>query len=695
MTILLSIFIRCNLDFLIIYFFLLFILSKIYSGGKTMYPEFPKVDATLKEALELLKTEKTMKDVFHSYLRNKNKIAVEYINDRGRIKHYKYKKLIQNAKNDASIINELLEGVAKNQTIVLKAQNSPKWVELFWAILMCGFKPLLVDARTPKENTINLIKQGKAVAIVTDDMYQYPVKKIGVDDVAEEKPFSGFEPTWENEVIFCSSGTTGDVKMMVYNGENIIHQICASIEMSKETKDLMYPDSMGKIKILAMVPFHHIFGFVAVFLWFSFYGKILVFPASNTPGDLQYICQKTGVTHIFSVPLLWDSTAKSLLRKAEMAGPERQALLQKMMAYNTGKMNKEEAGLAASNIVRKKVQNAIFGSKVRYCISGGGFLSQETLNTINGIGYKLYNGYGMTELGVTSVELSPDVNIRLLGSIGRPLHGVEYKIIEGGELVVKSPITHVREIIGGVERPASLDEEGYFHTGDIAEVDERGEYYLRGRIKDIIVNADGENIFPDELEIYFKDLPHVIHLCVLGIAKKNSKDEDVALVLELDNQVTDEDIEKIKEEVKGIKLPHGVKIANVFLSKGKLPLANNMKVKRFAIKKAIEAKTGEYLPIDKKDEDNTFEGFTDEVIKEILEPMRELFSKVLILPKFKIADDANWINDLGGDSMSYVELVRDAQDYFGIEFPEETLGVMATVNDFTIEVAKLKKMKKK
>ena len=73
--------------------------------------------------------------------------------------------------------------------------------------------------------------------------------------------------------------------------------------------------------------------------------------------------------------------------------------------------------------------------------------------------------------------------------------------------------------------------------------------------------------------------------------------------------------------------------------------------------------------------------------------MRDLFSKVLILPKFKIQDDANWINDLGGDSMSYVELVKEAQDYFGIEFPEDKLGVMASVNDFTAEVAKIKKIK--
>ena len=661
-----------------------------------MYPEYGKVNAFLAQAEMLMKTEMKMKDIFESLKRNGSNRAAEFFNDRGKIKHYNYKKLVKNSYDYASILNDILGNQEKTGPIILKAANSPHWIELFWAILMCGYKPLLIDARTPKDNVINLANQSKAVAIISDDMYRYPIKKVFVEDVTEEKALPGFTPTWEDEVIFCSSGTTGEVKMMVFNGKNLCHQVCASLDMPKETKDLMYPKNMGKLKILAMIPFHHIFGFVAVFLWFTFYGKTLVFPASNTPGDLLYICRKRGVTHVFSVPLLWDSLAQQLLRKVAMQGEEKQKIINNMIAYHTGKMDKKEAGIAASNIALHKVQKMLLGSKVRYCISGGGFLSSETLNTINGIGYNLYNGYGMTELGVTSVELSPDVKVRLDASIGHPLHGVSYKILENGELTVKSPITHIREIIGGKEKAVELDDEGYFKTGDIADIDERGEYHLRGRIKDIIVNADGENIFPDELEIYFKDLDHVNNLSVLGIKKGGkSFDEDVCLVLELDNQVSDEDIRLIKERVHMTKLPHGVKIHQIYLAKGKLPLANSMKVKRFVIKKAIEADTGEYVPIDKPTESREKVVFDEKITKEILEPMRELFSKVLILPKFKIADDANWITDLGGDSMSYVELVKEVQDYFQIEFPENLLGQMATVNDFTTEVAKLKKSAKK
>ena len=657
-----------------------------------------KVTQFLNTASDLFKTSRRMEDIFYMTMKNNSKkVAVQYINSKGKIKKYRYFRMRSHAYELASALSQYLIQQPKNRPIILKVANSPHWGEMFWAILMCGYKPLLIDARTSKDGAIHVAEMSKALAIITDDVYQYPIMKISISDLVEEKHHYSFTPTWENEVIFSSSGTTGDVKLMVFNGENLCNQICCSLDMGKETEDIMYPDKMGKVKILAMIPFHHIFGFVAVFLWYTFYGKTIVFPSSNAPSDIQYICQKVGITHVYSVPLFWDSLAQGVMRKAAMEGPQKQEILDKMIGYNTGKIDKSQAGIAASKVAKDTVQRKLLGNKVRFCISGGGFLSRETLTQINGLGYNLYDGYGMTEIGVTSVELSKEVETRLKGRIGHPLHGVEYKIdgnAQSGELLVKSPTIHIREIINGVEGPATLTPDGYFRTGDIAEADSTGGYYLKGRIKDIIINPDGENIFPDELEIYFKELPCVQQLCVLGYSPERNNIEKIALVLELDNKATEDDIKNIKDQVKEItpNLPHKVKIDGIFLSRGKLPLANNMKVKRFVIKKALEENSKEYLPIDNKKEVKTFEGFDQKVIESILIPMREIFSKVLILPTFKIEDDAHWINDLGGDSMSYVELIRDVQDHFQIEFPEELLsGQMATVNDFVYEVAKLKK----
>lgn len=661
-----------------------------------MYPEFEKVNAFIAEASLLNNTKRRMEDIFELTMsRNHKAIAVEYLNVKDKLTHYKYAQLRNNVYKVATTLKSKIGEKKIHSVVALKMANSPLWIESFWAILMAGYKPLLLDARTSKEGTSNLIKQSKAVAIVSDDLYEYDVIKVYKDELLSNG--CNIEPTWEDEVIFCSSGTTGDVKLMVYNGNNISHQICCSLDVSKETKDIVYPKQMGKLKILAMVPFHHIFGFVAVFLWYTYYGKTLVFPHSITPTDIQFVCKKAHVTHVYSVPLFWDSLAKQLTRRLDVADKKKKELVEKMIKYNLGEISKEGAGLSASKIARKKVQNILLGNKIRYCISGGGYLSMDTLKIINGIGYNLYNGYGMTEIGVTSVNLSSNVKDRLDGTIGHAFFGIDYRIDKPhangeGELLVKSGITHIREIIGGVEKKTVLTSDGYFKTGDIALIKD-GKVEIKGRIKDVIINADGENIYPDELEIFFKGLPHVNHLSILGTKKKGSKDENVVLVLETDNEANEKVLSEIQKQVKEIehKLPHGTKISEIYLARNKLPLANNMKVKRFIVKSAIEEESKDFISINKKKETKKFADFDEKTIAEILVPMRAIFSNVLILPEYKIEDDAHWINDLGGDSMNYVELITETQAKFGIEFPEETLGQMACVNDFVYEVAKLKK----
>ena len=666
--------------------------------------EQAKVKEFLGRAEELLKTSMKMEDIFRLTMNNNSKQrAAVYVNDKGKTRHYKYSKMKKHAYQFASVIAQNLYQEKKGLPLVLKLTNCPRWGELFWAILMAGYKPLLIDAKTSKDGTQNLINQAHAIAIITDDAYEYNVLKISINEFIENRLHQSysFATTWENEVIFCSSGTTGDVKLMVFNGYNLCHQICSSLEMGDTTKDLMYPKNMGKINILAMIPFHHIFGFVAVFLWFSFYGKTLVYPPSMSASEIQKLCQKARVSHIFSVPLFWDSLALTIERKVALESPNKQKLFNACVGYRTGKLSREEAGQGATSIVRDTIQRSLLGTSVRYCISGGGYLNNKTATIINGVGYPLYNGYGMTEIGVTSVELSPEVEIRLKGSIGKPLHGVQYKLKprdkkkNEGELFVKSEAIHVREIIAGEEKETTLDEEGYFATGDIAEKDATNNYYIKGRIKDIIINADGENIFPDELELFFKKIEGIKNLCVLGVAIKASQNEDVVLVIEVDNSITDEALKKLEQEALevGKHLPKGTKISKIYLSRNKLPLANNMKVKRYVIKKAIEAKSNDYILLGAKKEMKKFEGFDEETIKSILEPMRDIFSKILILPKLKIEDGAHWINDLGGDSMNYVELVLKVQETFNVTIPEELYGQLTCINDFVEEVAKLKKKK--
>ena len=642
-------------------------------------------------AADLLKTSRHFVNIYQQLMhQNKKNVYAEYSGLNNRIKKYKYSKMDQNVKKYALYLSNKIKKEGTNR-VVLKVANCPSWGEVFWALLMAGFVPVLVDAKLPRENVINLANQAKAIAIIADDNHEYTLNKVRLDNILQNAKEEMSNPSWADEVIFSSSGTTGDAKLMVFNGENFVNQICCSLKMTEESLDIMYPKKVGQIKILAMIPFHHIFGFVAVFLWYTFYGTTLVFPKSNTPSDLLSICQKTGITHVYSVPLFWDSLALSIKRKFAMQSEDKQKLLEKMMAYNLGEMSAEEAGFASKKIVADKIKSMILGKHVRYCISGGGYLSNETSRAINGLGYPLYNGYGMTEVGVTSVELSPDVKQRLLGYIGKPLNGVEYKVNEAdNELLIKSPTIHIREIIAGVEKETVLDN-GYFHTGDIVNKCETG-YMMKGRMKDVIINANGENIFPDELEIYFKDLENVTNLSVLGVVNKDKAlREDIVLVLELDDKTSEEALKELEKTIKDIKLPHDTKIDAIYLAKNRLPMANNMKVKRFAIKKEIENGSNKYVLINSKKVSSKTRKLSEEALTKILPPVRELFSKILVLPTFKIDDEDHWINDLGGDSMNYVELVQELDRTFGIEIAEEKYGKLTCVNDFVEEIARLKK----
>ena len=648
------------------------------------------VSSFLADAANLLNTSRQFSDIYRQIITNNRKnVYAEYFNLNNKIKHYKYQKMDANVKRYAAFLRNKVKA-SDNSRIILKMANSPAWGEMFWAILMSGFVPVLIDAKTPRDNVENLAKQANAVALISDDNHEYGLSKIRVDNILQCSNNGVVENKWANEVVFSSSGTTGDAKLMVFNGENFVHQICCSLDMGKESVDIMYPKKYGKVKILAMIPFHHIFGFVAVFLWYTFYGKTLVFPKSNTPTDILSICQKVGITHVYSVPLFWDSLALSVNRKFAMQSEDKKRLLEKMIGYNLKEIEFKDAGLGANPIVADKVKKMLLGNKVKYCISGGGYLSNETLRTINGLGYPLYNGYGMTEIGVTSVELSQDVKQRLLGQIGHPLHNVEYKIDKENELLVKSPTIHIREIIAGVEKETALDN-GYFHTGDIVALGKDG-YLIKGRMKDVIINANGENIFPDELEMYFKGLPLVNNLSILGtVSKDKALHEDITLVLELDDKATEEGIKELEKTILSIKLPHDSKIDHIYLAKNRLPIANNMKVKRFVIKKEIENGSNKFVLINAKKTSPKTRKFSEDALKNILPVVRQLFSKVLVLPTFKIDDEDHWINDLGGDSMNYVELVQEIDHSFNIEIAEEKYGVLTCVNDFVEEIAHLTK----
>ena len=664
------------------------------------------VSAWMGKTAHLADTAQTMEVLYHEIMeRNPKNPAYLYFDEDNKPKTVSYEEWDKQCHRAASQLHACLDNLEKESIVAIKVKNSPRWPILFWAIVMNGFTPLLLDARLPKENTDNLLRQSGAKALIANDEEEFAVPHLRVNEIFSRNVEGEYKPEFGNHMIFCSSGTTGDAKMMIYEGKNLCAQVLASLNIPSNTADLMYP---SQIRCLAMLPFHHVFGFMVNFLWYTYYGKTLVYPASLATSDLLYACRVGKCTHIFSVPLFWDGVATAVNRMMATQKPGKIDLFTKMVAYHTKKISFKEAGFASSSLVLHTFQKKLLGKQVRYCISGGGYLSPKTQALINGLGYPLYNGWGMTEIGIASVEQSPRVEQRIKGSIGKPFHGIEYKIdsskgevneqgLPTGELMVRSPIIHEEEIIGGKHGKVKL-EDGFFRTGDIAYCDAQGNYYLKGRIKDTIILSNGENVFPDEIEYYFKNVANVRNLACLGAKPKGEAEEAIVLVCEIENGLSEEAIKKIHADIKTINdtLPSEKKVMKVLLSTTPLPMSGSMKVKRFVLKDAIEQGSEEFLDSSgaSKREPVSFEGYDEKDVKETIEAVTKVFSSILMLPASKIDPEAIWNVELGGDSMSYIEMCQALDSTFGITIPEEKYGVLGCVADFAKEILDLQGKKK-
>lgn len=658
---------------------------------QTTYKERQKF---LDSSLLLDKGEKNFENIFKTLIaKNKKKAAALYFDEDDRKRTFTYKELNERVRYISKHLNGAFENYSQDDIIALKIKNSPNWPVLFWAILESGFSVLLVDAKMAKENTENLLKQSGAKAIIASEETAYSVPLFRLNDIisSEEKETHRH---WGNAVLFCSSGTTGDIKIMIMDGENMIAQIQSARVLPKENATFM---PTGPVRILAMVPFHHIFGFVAVFLWYSYYGKTIVYPNSIGSKDVLKALKKGKVTHLYSVPLFWDGIAQKVERSFALKGEKKALLLEKVIASNVGEISKQEAGFYGNKILQKVIQKKVLGTHIVACISGGGYLQKKTLRLLNGLGYPLTNGYGMTEVGVAGVEYSMLAKDILKGSIGKGFGGFEFKLAdvlgakEGeGELLIRSKTIHKAEIVGG-EKRATLFSDGFYRTGDIASIDSDGRIYIRGRIKDTIISSNGENVYPDEIESYFADLPHVLSLASIGL-EENGK-ENIYLIIDLDNTITESELQELKKKIDLINstLPNEKKIFKALISKYPLPMANNMKVKRFALKNELIQNKNAFYDYDKREDSGiSFDGFDEKEVLETMDGVRKIFSKILLLPEFKIGNNDVWNQSLGGDSMTYITMINDINDRFGIEIPTEVYGKIGTVLGFTHEILLLK-----
>ncbi len=644
----------------------------------------PKMQIFFDEANRLLETKRTFKDIFDIQIETWKKRTVFIFEDEKNRPHkVNYAEFGSLSKKYGYALSKKLNA-PKGSFIALKMNNSPKWAYVFWGLLIAGYSPIMINPITLTSDTNRILKESGAKAVINDKEEELLVPSINVNSLELSEELN--PETFGEKIAFCTSGTTGKSRIFVYNSENIVHQIYAAYIMPETTKTIMY--QKPEVRLITIVPFSHIFGFVAVLLWFTFFGRCLVFTKTINPDEIVRMCQKYKVSHIFSVPLFWDRVAKSIRNTLSLESEGRQKLIAKTIAFNNGEISRTEAGFAGSKIVRNKLQKKILGNKVVYCIAGGSALSKDTLRLINGVGYPLYNGYGMTEIGITSVELSPSVIQRNKASVGKPLYDIEYKL-KNGELLVKSPQIHSEILVDGNLEKAILDEEGYFHTGDIASIDEDGYTYIKGKLKDVVIGSNGENIYPDEIETKFADIDLIDDLSVLGIP--TSEGEKLALIIYISHRLEKEEIEKLENQIAdaNARLPVAMQVQEFYLSTSPLPTNASMKVMRYQIIDDLKNRPEGFVKLG-HGEIVSFEGFDKKDIKNISEHVIDIVSDVLGIDKKDIAPNSHVILDLGGDSFTYMSIIASVESEFEIKIPTEMIGRLNTINEFTLFILRQK-----
>ena len=255
-----------------------------------------------------------------------------------------------------------------------------------------------------------------------------------------------------------------------------------------------------------------------------------------------------------------------------------------------------------------EIQNKLFGDTIKFLITGGGYISSSTIELINGIGYPLYNGYGMSEISITSVELRKKIKYRNISSIGKPLPTVQYKI-ENNNLYVKGKSICSRIITKN--NVIDIDHNDWFFTNDLVTQDKKGYYYIVGRNDDVVVSQNGEKINPDLIEKNIT-LLNLKRFCILGLDIDGSN--KLTFIGEINKGLSYLQIQKIIKEleecINDLK-NQNYNIEKIFLTTDKIAADTAIKVSRSILIKKIKNNEVNLIPFINFKENNIVIDITD------------------------------------------------------------------------------------
>lgn len=433
---------------------------------------------------------------------------------------------------------ELLARGFGGKRVIVTGVNCYAWVVTYMAVI-CGIGVIVpVDKEIPAEELANIAQVSEASLVIYGPKSAEKVE--AVDPAIERYSFAKLDelirsgkrrmaegdrsyldaivdPDVMSALIF-TSGTTGVSKGVMLSH----HNLCFDIY---EARQMLYCDE--KDVCLSVLPLHHVYECTVGFLAQLWSGSSVAFSEG-----VRYISRNMQEVHptiVLCVPLLLETLYHKLwlnIRKNGLEGKVR------AMIKATNAIPGERARMLAKKSVFRAIHKN-FGGRLRIMASGGASIDPEILRGLRDLGLLAIQGYGLTECSPIAA-VNRDTYYRD-SSAGLAMPNVLldiYDVQDDGTGEIRLRGDNV--MLGYYNMPELTEEvkrDGWFYTGDLGYLDADGFLHITGRKKNVIVTANGKNVFPEELETYLCRNPFVAEAVVVGVMNEKKKDLDVVALI--------------------------------------------------------------------------------------------------------------------------------------------------------------------
>ncbi len=394
-------------------------------------------------------------------------------------------------------------------------------------------------------------------------------------------------PLNDTAFIIYTSGTTGAPKGVQTTYKNMLAQMYG---MRKNLQSMMPKNK--EMRLLSILPMNHLFEMTVGFFTMLNHGYSVYYTSSLKPKDILDIMQEKKIRFMVTVPAFL-----KLLKSYFESEISKKSTMYKFM-YNF----KYELARFMPFFIRRlmfRTIHRLYGRHFYGYISGGAPLDPIVGAWFKRIGVRIFQGYGLSETSPV-VSMCNKMNQDNINSVGPIMDSYEAKIDpETGELLVKGPSV-MKGYYGRQDLTDEvLEKEGWFHTGDIAEI-KNGLLYITGRIKNMIVLSGGKKVFPEEVETVMQQSENFAEVCVVGMPKaggeKDGCEEIVAVFVPTEEYANKFDsFEKLEAaviaEVKHLSLqlaPYKRPI-NIVVRQESLPRTATSKIKRKEVKTLLSS----------------------------------------------------------------------------------------------------------